>query len=795
MNDVGFRLYATDGVSGPAGKARSSLLSLGGSASTVSGGLGKIGSGALTAAKNLALLGVPVALALGGIAISSTNAARTFQASMTLIQTQAGGTADEVTTMSAAVLKLAPEVGTGPEELAAGLYHVESAGLRGAKALEILRVAAEGAKVGNANLEDVTNALIAANQSGVKGVDDMAGAMGTLNAIVGAGNLRMQDLTDAMGTGVLSTAKNYGVSLQSIGAALADMTDQGIPAVDAATRINSAMRLMAAPTGTAIKELKRIGLTQFALADDLRGPGGIDAAIKDLKTHLDSNGLSLDEQSALIAKAFGGKQSTGILTLIGNVGLLDAKVQAVNDGAAGFGDAWAATGQTVAEQQAQLSASFSSLKIQLGTELLPVEQRVLKGLVDFVSSDAVQSGIVDLGKGINSLFSEDNISSAEKFVSGVIPQIEDFAKNALPPFIAGLKVAGQITKEAFDIFNGLPEPMKAAIIGGLAVNKLSGGLLGSGLADVIKGAASVGTSAVTGGGGILGVQKVFVTNMGTGMGGVSTAEGASGSSKLMGAVSILGSVAIAAVSIYALAQAWGQFQQDTNKAQTDTAGQIDAWAAQKTTMQNDTDALNAEVDNYRSQSDNMGGLGKIITDVWANSETQKAFVTAADKLANGTSITPEGLASIKAALDEATNNKALNGAISQLDADYKKAQGLTPTTPAAAAAAETKEEAAKREADILATAKWGATHLTADDAAAGGKSITSEALQTIKTDLETAQKDPTLSAAVAQLDSDYRQAAQLPVNVNVTVNTTVSAADIDTATRLRTALGARSLGW
>jgi TP901 family phage tail tape measure protein len=782
MNDVGFRLYATDDVSGPAGKARSSLLSLGGSASTVSGGLGKIGSGALTAAKNLALLGVPVALALGGIAISSTNAARTFQSSMTLIQTQAGGTADEVATMSAAVLKLAPEVGTGPEELAAGLYHVESAGLRGAKALEILKVAAEGAKVGNANLEDVTNALIAANQSGVKGVEDMAGAMGTLNAIVGAGNMRMQDLTDAMGTGVLSTAKSYGVSLQSVGAALADMTDQGIPAVDAATRINSAMRLMAAPTGTAITELKRIGLTQFALADDLRGPGGIDAAIKDLKTHLDSNGLSLDQQAALLAKAFGGKQSTGILTLIGNVGLLDAKVQAVNDGAAGFGDAWAATGQTVAEQQAQLSASFSSLKIQLGTELLPVEQRVLKGLVDLVSSDAVQSGIVDLGKGINNLFSEDNISSAEKFVSGVIPQIEDFAKNALPPFIAGLKVAGQITKEAFDIFNSLPEPLKAAIIGGLAVNKLSGGLLSSGLADVIKGAASVGTSAVTGGGGILGVQKVFVTNMGMGMGGVSTAEGGavSGSSKLMGAVSILGSVAIAGASIYALAQAWGQFQQDTNKAQTDTAGQIDAWAAQKTTMQNNTDALNAEVDNYRSQSDNMFGLGKVITDVWANSETQKAMVTAADKLANGTSITPEGLAAIKAALDEATNNKALNGAVGQLDADYKKAQGLTPTTQGAAAIAEANAAAAKRMADILAAAKWGSTRPAADDAAAGGKSITSEALQAIKTDLETAQKDPALSAAVAQLDSDYRRAAQLPV-INISVTTNVSANDVQTA--------------
>src|ERR1035437_1811088 len=135
MDNVGFRLYATDDVSGPAGRARSSLLGLGSSASTVSGGLGKIGSGALTAAKNLALLAVPVVLGLGGLAIASTNAAKTFQSDMTLIQTQAGASAAEVTNMSAAVLKLAPQVGVGPEELAAGLYHLECAGLRGGQAL------------------------------------------------------------------------------------------------------------------------------------------------------------------------------------------------------------------------------------------------------------------------------------------------------------------------------------------------------------------------------------------------------------------------------------------------------------------------------------------------------------------------------------------------------------------------------------------------------------------------------------------------------------------------------------
>ena len=694
MNDVGFRLYATDDVSGPAGRARSSLLSLGHSASTVSGGLGKIGSGAAVAAKNLALMAIPVVLALGGLAVSSVNAARQFQASMVLIQTQAGASADEVTNMSAAVLKLAPQVGMGPDVLAAGLYHVESAGLRGAKALEILRVAAEGAKVGNADLESVTNALIAANQSGVKGVEDMAGAMGSLNAIVGAGNMRMQDLTDAMGTGVLSTAKNYGVTLQSVGAALASMTDQGIPAVDAATRLNSAMRLMAAPTSKAVSELKSIGLSQFALATDMRGPGGIDAAIHDLKDHLDKSGLSLTQQAALIAAAFGGKQSGAILTLIGNVGLLDAKVAAVNKGAGAFGDAWAATGQTVAEQQAQVSASLDSLKIQLGTELLPVEQRVLKGLTDLLSSDAVQNGIVDLGKGINDMFSADNISGAEKFIQDVIPGIEGFAKTALPPFIAGLKLAGQITKQAFDMFNQLPEPLKAAIIGGLAVNKLSGGLIGSGVMDIIKATAggAAGGSGVGGGvlGGLLGVQKVFVVNMGMGgmgggLGGAAGEAGTLGEGAAageagaggMGAGAILGTVAAvaaAAVLTGIAVHGWAELPTDVHNQQGDANSQITSWKVSQTTPQQNVDALKSAMAAWQGLQSNplTGGLTNLV----ASHQGQDNLTAAADKIAEGVSITPEGISAIQDALTQAQGNSALSGAIPGLQADLAKANLL-----------------------------------------------------------------------------------------------------------------------
>ena len=322
---------------------------LGTTAEAAGGGMGMMGA----VAGGVAAAGV---VALGASAVES---AKQFDDSMILIQTQAGASADEVERMKGVVLSMAGQVGQGPEVLAQALYHVESAGFRGAQAETVLRAAAEGAAVGHADLTSVTNALAAAMNSGVRGVSDAGQAMGTLNAVVGAGNMTMGDLTAAMGTGVLSTAKNFGVSIQSVGGAIAAMANQGIPAVDAATRISSAMRLMAAPTKAAAKELKTVGLSSTALATDLRR-GGILQAVQDLKAHMDAAGLSATRQAALLTAAFGGKQATGIITLVGGMDKLKTAQAAVTAGASGFGAAWAATQADADQKQAELNASLGA---------------------------------------------------------------------------------------------------------------------------------------------------------------------------------------------------------------------------------------------------------------------------------------------------------------------------------------------------------------------------------------------------------------------------------------------------
>lgn len=356
---------------GPGGKADKELE---GFTNRVNAGLGNL-------VKFGAALG---AIGLVGIAVGLGFAAKSaadFQQEMRMLVTQAGASTAEMNAMSQGILNMAGSLGTSPEELAKGLYHIESAGYRGATALEALRIAAEGAKVGNANLEDVTNALDAVLVAGVPEAKNMAGAMGELNAIVGAGDMRMQDLADAMGTGILASAKSFGLGLKDVGAALAVMGDNNIRGADAATKLRMSISLMGATTDKAAKALKSVGIGSTELAEKMRS-GGLVAALQDLQDHLKKSGLTATEQAKVLAEAFGGGKSEGtILLLLQQLDRLKTKEGEIGEGAKGFQAAWANTQQNFTFQWNAATAALEAAGIKIGTKLLPPLTDLFKNVI------------------------------------------------------------------------------------------------------------------------------------------------------------------------------------------------------------------------------------------------------------------------------------------------------------------------------------------------------------------------------------------------------------------------------
>lgn len=299
-----------------------------------------------------------------------------FQNSMELLHTQAGVSESAIAGLSKSVLALAGPTATAPETLATGLYHLASQGLRGAKAMDALRIAAEGAKMGQANLEDVTNALGAVISSKIKGVTDLNQAMGQLNATVGAGDMRMQDLADAFGTGLAANAALAQVKLRDVNAALAVFGDNNIRGAHAGTLLGSAIRLMSAPSGTAAKALESVGIGAGDLAKRMAGPGGLPSALEFLKKKMEDAGLSSIQQGQLLTQAFGGKQATGVKLLIGQLERLHTKVEEVGKGGSRFAQDWASYTKTTAYHLASMGAQMQATGVTIGTILLPVVAKI-----------------------------------------------------------------------------------------------------------------------------------------------------------------------------------------------------------------------------------------------------------------------------------------------------------------------------------------------------------------------------------------------------------------------------------
>ena len=363
-------------------KASGTFARVSGSANAMASGMDRAMARYTAAMRRTAVVGAGLTrrltLPLVAIGAVSVKMASDFNASMTRIQTQAGASAKDVRFLTKAVLNM-KDVQYAPNQLAEALYHLKSVGLDNTKAMKALRVATNLASVGGADLTDTTNALAGAWRTGIRGAKNFHDAAATVNAVIGAGNMTLTDFVSALGTGILPTAKTFGLTLKDVGSALALFTDEGVPADAAATRLRMSMSLLGAPSMAAEKQLKTIGLTGLKLANDMRKPNGLITAIGDLKAHLEDPQykLSLSQQAQLLSHAFGGgRSSSAILSLINNFDVLKKKQDQVTTSLGKYDDAVKKQAETPEAQFKTLEATLGRSAILLGNQLLPLAIKI-----------------------------------------------------------------------------------------------------------------------------------------------------------------------------------------------------------------------------------------------------------------------------------------------------------------------------------------------------------------------------------------------------------------------------------
>jgi TP901 family phage tail tape measure protein len=361
LGDADEALAGKEAMAGDAGAVQAEKMSL---TSRMSG----------MAGAGLAKFGAIGSMALAGIGYESIKMAMSFQQATERLVTQAGVPQKELGSLRSGILGLAGAVGFSPDSLAESLYHVASnmasLGATAPQMLGAVKIAAEGAKVGGANLEDVTNALTAAIASGIPGVQNYSQAMGALNAIVGAGDMKMQDLSEAMGSGLMAVVKGYGLSLKDVGAALDVFGDNNIRGAHAATDLRIAVQALAVPAAAGKAQLASMGLSMQSLGDTMRQHGLL-AALQELQARFKAAGVTAQEQGGVITEIFGKKAGVGLAVLMDQMDRLKSKYPDITAGANNFGQAWAATQQTTKQRLDELRATFDALGTSIGMKLLP----------------------------------------------------------------------------------------------------------------------------------------------------------------------------------------------------------------------------------------------------------------------------------------------------------------------------------------------------------------------------------------------------------------------------------------
>ncbi len=328
-------------------------------------------------------------VAIGAFAASAVKAAGDFQGGLTTLVTGAGELESNIGMVGQGLLKMSVDTGASTQQLISGMFMVESAGFHGAAGLDVMRIAAEGAKVGNADLGTVANTLTTILHDYHLGASSAADAMNALTVTVQSGKTHLQDLAFSMGN-VLPLAAALGVSFPQVAGAIAEMTNSGMTAQRASMNLANALRNLGAPSSGAQKTMKEVGITAQQLKDTLSNQG-LAAALQLIETHVSSTFPAGSVASVTALKSLmGGAAGYNVMLMLGGRNMADyegniARISGAMTAGKGAVLGWAAIQGDFNFKIEQAHAALNVMMITVGQALLPVMTQSLSRLLPLIT--------------------------------------------------------------------------------------------------------------------------------------------------------------------------------------------------------------------------------------------------------------------------------------------------------------------------------------------------------------------------------------------------------------------------
>lgn len=460
-------------------------------------GMRQMGRGAGQLGAGLARVGTIAAAAAGGGLFAVVKTAASFEQAFTGVEKTVDATEAEFAQLEETMRDMATETGTAFEELA---RIGEIGGALG---------------VGVTDLEafiDVVNRLAVSTDLTV---DSAATALGQLRTVLDLSDTELRGVADtlvALGNAGASTEPQIvdlaarfaiagdraGLSTDEILALSSAVTSMGVEVEAGGTALSKTFNDIAVAIGTGGKEVE--AFTSLL---------GVNAAEFERRWRRDALGTFqewLRELSALdpIAQAVqlemagitGARQQAAIGAIASNWEFVGEQLEITKDDTGALAEESDKFFATTARKWEILKQNVRDAAATIGTELLPIVNDAMGDLVDWLQEAETQRGITDFAK---------------ELATGVKELADGIREVDWDPIIGGLQAAGTVAKGVFDIFKSLPGPLQGILVGGLTLNKLSGGLLGKGLGNIVVGAIKMRGSSPA--------NPMFVSDVTGGLGG------------------------------------------------------------------------------------------------------------------------------------------------------------------------------------------------------------------------------------------------------------------------------------
>lgn len=322
--------------------------------------------------------------------IASVNAAAKFQDVITKIDTLTETTSIGAQKLGKDILEMARSFPKSPEELGTSLYFILSSGIQDlTEAQKINTQATKAAVAGFANTTDV--AKVVTGIINAYGKENITAAQTTdiLLASVQAGRAEFDDFAVQLGR-ITPIAAALGITLDQTSAALAALTNNGLPAAQAGTALLGVLNQLFSPAEEAKQSLIDVGTSIEELRANVREKGLV-PALQDLIRLFHGNQQAIEELfpevrglgGALILLANNSEQYNRIQKqVINSVGLTEKEFAIAN--------------RTFHNQAQILKNELNIVLITLGAAVLPLLTKSIGAVISV--SKVLISVFKDIGK-------------------------------------------------------------------------------------------------------------------------------------------------------------------------------------------------------------------------------------------------------------------------------------------------------------------------------------------------------------------------------------------------------------